>query len=126
MGAGHGQDFISYHWRAEDSTGDYAEWEGLKTDVPALAPGAHADLEVEVLVPKRFTTGRYRLEFDVIREDVTWVSLLWRRPMLSYPVMVARAKEEEPLIPRTRKNGKPYTWEPKGQCVSNTGNKGVW
>jgi hypothetical protein len=126
LGGGPNADLLSYHWRAEDSSGDFIEWEGLRTTLPTIQPGESADLDAEVLVPKELATGRYRLEFDVLREDVEWVSLLWRRSMLTYPVKVARAPEETLLIPRTRTNGKPYTWEPKGQCVANTGNKGVW
>ena len=33
---------------------------------------------------------------------------------------------EAALIPEKRPNGKPYTFEAKGQCVSHTGNKGIW
>ncbi|MBI1293089.1 radical SAM protein [bacterium] len=126
IGKGANHDNVSYHWRDEDSNGDYSEWEGLRTEIPTLAPGEHADLEVEVEVPKHLPTGRHRLVFDVIRADEAWLSVLWNRPLLSYPVRIARAPEEAELIPRTRRNGKPYTWEPRGQCVNNTGNKGVW
>lgn len=126
MGTSLHPDFISYHWQDEDANGEYTEWEGIRTEIPVLQPGEHADLEVPVVVPKELATGRHRLVFDVVRDDHSWVSVLWNRPLLSYPVRVARAPEEAERIPRTRKNGKPYTWEPRGQCVSNTGNKGVW
>jgi hypothetical protein len=43
-----------------------------------------------------------------------------------YPTRVLSHPGEEAQIPERQPNGKPYSWEPRGQCVSHTGNKGIW
>ncbi len=120
------EDIVTYHWRIEDKD-TYEEWEGIETRLEqVLQPGEHADIELPVEVPKTFATGRYRLEIDIKRNHLYFLSVKWNRPMLNYPVRLINSADEKPEIPVKRPNGKPYTWEPKGQCVTHTGNKGIW
>lgn len=116
---------VSYHWQAE--AGDYEEIEGILTPLEqVLEPGQATDLSLPIKVPSQLKTGRYWLEIDVLRDQDEWISQIWHRRLLAYPVKVARSVEEAPSIAERQPNGKPYIWEPKGQCVSHTGNKGIW
>lgn len=120
------EDVVTYHWRHEDKK-TYEEWEGYPTFLTeVLQPGEHKDLDLRVDVPRILETGRYRLEIDMKRNGLYYLSVKWNRPMLTYPVKVVKSPEELSRIPEKKANGKPYTWEPKGQCVSHTGNKGIW
>jgi radical SAM protein with 4Fe4S-binding SPASM domain len=118
-------DALSYHWQNEK--GQYEEIEGRMTEITErLDPGRHVDLELLVEVPRHLRTGRYWIEIDLLRRDVDWLSQLWHRPLLMYPTRVLSHPGEEAQIPERQPNGKPYSWEPRGQCVSHTGNKGIW
>jgi hypothetical protein len=60
----------AYHWL--DDLGNPIVWDGLRTPVPALAPGERASVEATlraVLPP-----GRYRLAFDLVLEGRCWLS----------------------------------------------------
>jgi hypothetical protein len=59
---------LSSHWL--DLAGNAVEFDGLRTAVPALEPGATATLRLEVQAPE--TPGSYLLEFDLVREYVSW------------------------------------------------------
>jgi len=62
---------LAYHWRNED--GAIAEWEGLRTPLPAdVPPGAEVEVTFEIAAPKR--PGRYLLELDALRERQAWFS----------------------------------------------------
>jgi hypothetical protein len=62
--------FASYHWL--DDLGNAIHWDGLRTPVPALAPGTSAvlDLDVRAVMPP----GSYRLAFDLVLEHRYWLS----------------------------------------------------
>ncbi len=119
------EDAASYHIRGEDKL-NYDEWEGIATPFPkVIEPGESAELQMNVEIPRILEVGRYWLEIDVKR-DSHCLSLEWHRPLLSYPIRVVAEPADAERIPAKRPNGKPYLWEPRGQCVSNTGNKGIW
>jgi hypothetical protein len=62
--------FVAYHWL--DDLGNAIDWDGLRTELPPLAPGERAaiDLIVLGLIPP----GRYRLAFDLVLEGRYWLS----------------------------------------------------
>ncbi len=123
-GTEHG-DFLSYHWRREN--GEYAEWEGLRHALRDSVPvGGFCDETMRVMVPRDLETGRYRLEFDAVRENETWISTCWNRPMLAYPIRVAAHEGDEASLSDRTEDGKLLGWEPIGQCAPQTGNKGIW
>jgi radical SAM protein with 4Fe4S-binding SPASM domain len=124
IGAKYG-DGLSYHILTEDRK--MLEWEGLRIPLPEeLAPGERWNAMLPVRMPWNLKTGRYYLELDVVRQNVTWASRMWHRPMLAYPIRVAETPEEQVLISTVQPNGKPYVWEAIGHCVPHTGNKGIW
>jgi hypothetical protein len=61
---------VAYHWL--DDLDNPIDWDGLRTAVPALAPGGRTQVELPVvgLIPP----GRYRLAFDLVLEDRYWLS----------------------------------------------------
>ncbi len=123
IGGASQSDALSCHWKKRD--GGYAVWEGAKIAVvEEIAPGEHADLSLPVLVPHDLAAGRYDVEIDLLREGETWLSTCWNRPLLSYPTRIAIGDGARP----TQKDagGRTPVWEPRGQCVANTGNKGIW
>jgi hypothetical protein len=62
---------LAYHWFAPD--GERRVWEGLRTPLPRdLAPGAEAEVVLEVETPKQ--PGSYRLVLDPVRERLAWFS----------------------------------------------------
>lgn len=124
LGNGDGRDFLSYHWRREK--GDYVEWEGRRVALEGgVPPGGHVEVTLPVDVAPD-ETGRYELEIDVVRDGETWLSTAWGRPLLAYPARVAATTDAAALLPREDERGKLYAFEPRGQCVANTGNKGIW
>jgi hypothetical protein len=62
--------FAAYHWL--DDLGNPIDWDGLRTQLPPLAPGerATADLVVRAVMPP----GRYRVAFDLVLEGRYWLS----------------------------------------------------
>ncbi len=117
------RDVLSCHWKEHE--GGYAEWEGEKLHIACeIAPGDHADLTLPVHVPRNLETGRYDVEIDLLRENETWLSTCWNRPLLSYPTRIS-AGDDAQIADKDRR-GKLLVWEPRGQCVPNTGNKGIW
>jgi hypothetical protein len=61
---------VAYHWL--DDLDNPIDWDGLRTPLPALAPGERAQVELPVvgLIPP----GRYRLAFDLVLEGRYWLS----------------------------------------------------
>lgn len=82
--------FASYHWL--DDRGNPIVWDGIRTSVPALAPGDSAMLEVTVRAP--IPPGRYRLAFDLVAERRAWFSELGST-MLEHDVHVG-PRDQEP------------------------------
>jgi hypothetical protein len=70
-GAANWQDvFASYHWL--DDLANPIRWDGLRTEVPPLPPGASTTLELPVRAV--MPPGRYRLAFDLVLEHRYWLS----------------------------------------------------
>jgi hypothetical protein len=64
---------VSYHWESAGPAGPRLDFEGRRTPLPHdLAPGASLRLTAEVQAPRQ--PGRYRLRWDMVRENVTWFS----------------------------------------------------
>jgi hypothetical protein len=70
-----GQDAValSYHWERSDAHGSHLDFEGRRTPLPRdVAPGDRLALAGRVKAPDE--PGRYRLRWDLVRENVTWFS----------------------------------------------------
>ncbi len=62
---------LSYHWFRRDGT--LVEWDGARTTIERpLEPGATEAVEARVHAPDR--PGLYRLQWDLVEENVTWFS----------------------------------------------------
>src|SRR5512143_1669065 len=64
--------FLAYHWL--DDRGNPIVWDGMRTTLPALAPGERTAVDARVRAP--IPPGRYRLAFDVVAEFRAWFSEL--------------------------------------------------
>ena len=62
--------FAAYHWL--DDLGNAIDWDGLRTPVPPLEPGARAEVGLAVRAP--IPPGSYRLAFDLVLEHRYWLS----------------------------------------------------
>lgn len=79
---------LSYHWVT--SEGERVVRDGERTLLPGtIAPGAAAALCAVVAAPAR--EGRYRLEWDVVQEGVTWLSVIDRSNLFVDHVAVRTA-----------------------------------
>jgi hypothetical protein len=63
---------LAYHWL--DDRGNALVWDGWRTDLPALAPGARLEQALAFRAPR--PPGRYRLAFDLVDEERGWLSEL--------------------------------------------------
>ena len=62
-------DHLSYHWRRPDGT--VVEWDGRRATLPgAVRPGETAVVTARVHAPG--TSGRWVLEWEMVREQVAW------------------------------------------------------
>jgi len=61
---------LSYHWL--DELGNAIDWDGLRTPLPRLEPGARTEVTARVRAP--MPPGRYRLAFDLVVENLCWLS----------------------------------------------------
>jgi hypothetical protein len=80
---------LGYHWL--DDRDNPIVWDSPRTDVPRLAPGESAEVEVGVRAP--MPPGRYRLAFDLVAELRAWFSELGS-PMLALDLEVAPRRGE--------------------------------
>jgi len=125
IGGSESEDFLATHWR--EFEGDVINWEGARLQLTeVIDPKETKDVTLKVEIPGNLKTGRYSLEVDVVRNSLYWLSERWQRPLLAWPVVIAESEEAKKSIPAKDKNGKPIMFEPFGQCVTNTGNKGIW
>jgi hypothetical protein len=79
----------SYHWL--DDRGNPIVWDGIRTPLPALAPGDETAVELTVQAP--IPPGRYRLALDVVAEHRAWFSELGS-PMLAIDAQVEPRQAE--------------------------------
>jgi len=77
--------FLAYHWL--DELGNAIHWDGLRTPLARLEPGQRADVAARVRAP--MPPGRYRLAFDLVIEDLCWLSEIGN-DMLAVDVEVGR------------------------------------
>jgi len=64
---------VAYHWEPLDRPATLADFEGLRTDLPAdVPPGRETRVDATVEAPR--AAGAYRLRWDVVEEEVTWFS----------------------------------------------------
>jgi hypothetical protein len=63
---------LAYHWL--DPLGNPIVWDGMRTDLPDVDPGAA--LELDVTVRAAIPPGGYRLAFDLVLEDRFWLAEL--------------------------------------------------
>jgi hypothetical protein len=68
---------LAYHWL--DGLGNPIVWDGLRSELPDLEPGARLELEAAVRAP--IPPGPYRLAFDVVAEHRFWLSELGNEPL---------------------------------------------
>jgi hypothetical protein len=61
---------LAYHWL--DELGNAIDWDGLRTPLPQLEPGARAEVAARVRAP--MPPGGYRLAFDLVVENLCWLS----------------------------------------------------
>jgi phosphoglycerol transferase MdoB-like AlkP superfamily enzyme len=62
---------LSYHWFGAD--GEIVAWDGLRSRLPkTVRPGDEVVVDAIVRAPMR--SGRYRLQWDMVDEGVTWFS----------------------------------------------------
>jgi hypothetical protein len=61
---------LAYHWL--DELDNAIDWDGLRTPLPRLEPGARAEIAAPVRAP--MPPGRYRLAFDLVVENLCWLS----------------------------------------------------
>ena len=68
---------LAYHWL--DGLGNAIVWDGLRTDLPHLEPGARLELAARVRAP--IPPGGYRLAFDLVVEQRFWLSEVGNEPL---------------------------------------------
>lgn len=65
--------FLAYHWEHVGGPSTRADFEGVRTELPAdLPPGGSLDVVGRARMPS--TEGAYRLRWDMVQEGVTWFS----------------------------------------------------
>ena len=80
-------DHVSYHWVRAD--GSLAVRDGIRTSLPGpVRPGQTARLEVRVQSPP--SSGLWRLEWDMVREQVAWYGPPPGGPAVRTHVLVVR------------------------------------
>lgn len=64
-------DNLAYHWLSED--GQMLVFDGQRTPMPTLTPGASQTVRASVRAPEQ--AGTYRLQWAMVREGLTWVDV---------------------------------------------------
>jgi len=95
---------LSYHWL--DAGGRVLVWEGLRTSLAGIAPGALRDVGAQVTAPP--AAGTYTLAWDVVREGHAWFSGEGVQ-MPRGAVSVAAAAAAPPAAPATPPAAPPVT-----------------
>jgi hypothetical protein len=84
--SGHPPCFLSFHLR--DERGSVLRWDNARFPFPRdVGPGESCSLEARVKAP--LEPGRYRVEFDLVREGVAWLGDLGS-PTLTLELKVSR------------------------------------
>jgi O-Antigen ligase len=65
--------FLAYHWERVGGRSTLADFEGMRTELPAdLPPGGTVEVTAKARAPT--IEGAYRLRWDLVQEGVTWFS----------------------------------------------------
>ena len=67
---------LAYHWL--DDRDNPIVWDGLRTELPPIAPGESVNVEAPVRAP--IPPGRYRFALDLVAEFRAWFSELGSEP----------------------------------------------
>jgi hypothetical protein len=86
---------LAYHWL--DDRDNPIVWDGLRTELPQLAPGERTTVEARLRGP--IPPGRYRLAFDVVAEHRGWFSELGSAPLALDVAVGARLGEPNAQLP---------------------------
>jgi phosphoglycerol transferase MdoB-like AlkP superfamily enzyme len=76
---------VSYHWLGP--TGEPVEWDGRRSPLPEQVDGG-ATISMEAVVAVPAVPGAYRLQWDVVQEQVRWLSDIDASPPPQIPVLV--------------------------------------
>jgi phosphoglycerol transferase MdoB-like AlkP superfamily enzyme len=82
--AAHGYS-VSYHWLG--TTGEPVAWDGRRSALPDRVD-AGATISMEAVVAAPAVPGAYRLQWDVVQEQVRWLSEVDASPPPQIPVLV--------------------------------------
>jgi hypothetical protein len=97
---------LAYHWL--DDRGNPIVWDGLRTELPVVEPGAEVEVVAALQAP--IPPGRFRLAFDLVLEGRFWLSELGNaqlsldqsvEPRIGRALAVQGARvaeQEEPLV----------------------------
>ncbi|MBN1474639.1 MAG: glycosyltransferase family 2 protein [Syntrophaceae bacterium] len=81
---------LSYH--LYKTNGELLEWDGLRTPVETpISPGATKNIVAQVEAPEQ--PGEYLLEWDLVFEEIWWLSDIGKTPIISHIEVV-----ETPII----------------------------
>jgi phosphoglycerol transferase MdoB-like AlkP superfamily enzyme len=86
--------FVSYHWLAAD--GSVVVQDGIRTPLPyEVRTGMEVTVDAQVNVPN--VSGTHRLQWDVVREGVCWISERDPTPASGQDVFVEASKPSHAL-----------------------------
>lgn len=89
--------YLAYHWQRDDGPTTHADYEGTRTELAVdVDPGGVLEVAATVRAPD--VPGKYRLQWDLVQERVTWFSNQGN-PMPEEPFDV-----EAPALGDTRAN----------------------
>jgi hypothetical protein len=86
---------LAYHWL--DDRDNPIVWDGIRTPVPPLGPGARARVDARVRAP--IPPGSYRIAFDLVAEGRAWFAELGSAPLASDVAVHPRPGEPNAALP---------------------------
>jgi hypothetical protein len=86
---------LAYHWL--DVRGNPIHWDGDRTPLPLLEPGATATVDARVRAP--IPPGRYRLALDLVAEGRAWFAELGNEPLAADVEVLPRLGEPHAELP---------------------------
>ncbi len=78
---------VAAHWFFPD--GEEMVWDGPRTELPTTVPSGKS-VNIDVLVSAPAEEGPALIQFDVVQEDVLWVSRRSKNPATFFPVVITR------------------------------------
>jgi hypothetical protein len=95
---------LAYHWL--DGRDNPIVWDGVRTQLPPLAPGERATVRAGVRAP--IPPGRYRLALDLIAEHRAWFSELGSEQLVQDLEVAERSGEPHADLPEGVEPGDGY------------------